>query len=354
MTNNLRRSAGVLGVAATFILLGIISLLIWGQFDNTHRARYWVQHTIDVITTADELGFAVRDAETGQRGYLLTGRTDYLPPYRDALGHIADLQSYLLRLTADNPGQQTRLNGLTPLLRRKLDELAQTVALRRDVGFDAAVAVVQSNLGLRLMVQIVTILHGVRDTEGSLLEERRQDLDQTEASTLWFAVAGATSGLALLLFAGHLLAENCRQLEKSGAEQLAFVGQIRTVFDSISQGIAAFSDDGRALRWNQRFSTLLGLRPLMRSGVSYEALTEQLAADGAEFLETLEQIQHGSSGHGPDEAVVYQRTRAADNRRFEFRRSAMPNGGFVLTVTDMTVGVRADTSARRATPTQVG
>jgi signal transduction histidine kinase/FixJ family two-component response regulator len=349
--NSLRRNVSVLTVVATLLLVGTIGLLVWLQFDNSHQARFWVYHTEEVISAADELGFAVRDAETGQRGYLLTGRADYLAPYTHALERIAALQIELLHLTADNPGQQTRLNDLALLIQRKLDELAQTVALRHDLGFDAALRVVQSNLGLGLMSQIVTALRSVRGTEERLLDERRQDLDRTEVDAIWFASCGAIFGVALLALAGRLLAETHKQKQvlEANAEQLALVGQIRTAFDSVSQGIAVFADDGHALRWNQRFPSLLGLPdPLMRSGTSYEAVAEQLAAGGTAFLETDAQIRDGRGSRVPGEAVVYERTRAADDRSFELRRTAMPNGGFVLTVTDTTEQVRAEASARGA------
>ncbi len=349
MSATLRRNASILAVVATVLLVGTICLLGWLQLSNTREARSWVRHTDQVITATAELGFAVRDAESGQRGYVLTGQADYLPPYRDAIGRIAVLQNELLRLTTDNPSQQERLHNLAPLLQRKLDELAQTVALRRDVGFDAALAIVQTNLGLQLMDQIVGQLREVRDTEERLLETRRQDLDRIEARARWLAFGGASVALALLALAGRLLARMRQQLMQAEAEQRTLVTQMRTAFDSISQGVAAFDADGRLLRWNERFPALLGLPgPMMRPGTSYEALAEQLAGGGAPFLEADDQIRHGRRGRDPGEPVVYERTRAADGRSFELRRTAMPESGFVLTVTDTTERVRAEATARDA------
>jgi signal transduction histidine kinase/CHASE3 domain sensor protein/FixJ family two-component response regulator len=347
LSATLRRNASVLAVVATLLLVGTIALLSWLQFSNTREARLWVRHTDQVITTADELGFAVRDAESGQRGYLLAGQTDYLAPYRDAIGRVAALQDELLRLTADDPSQQERLHNLAPLLQRKLEELAQTVALRRDVGLDAALAVVQTNLGLHLMEQIVGLLRDIRNAEERLLDLRRQDLDRTESRARWLAIGGATIALVLLGLAGRLLARTHEQLMAAEAEQRALVTQMRTAFDSISQGIAAFGADGRLLRWNERFPTLLGLPPaMMRAGTSYEAFGEQLADGDAAFLETEPQIRHGRAGRAPSEAVVYERTRGFDGRTFELRRTALPDNGFVLTVTDTTERMRAEATAR--------
>ena len=347
LADTLRRNASILAALATVLLVGTIGLLSWFQFTSTRQARLWVRHTDQVITTTDELGFAVRDAETGQRGYLLTGQADYLPPYRDALGRIAVLQDELRRLTADDASQQARLQQLAPLLQRKLDELAQTVALRRNSGFAAALAVVQTDLGLRLMEQVTGILHGVRDAEEKLIEVRRQDLDRTEALSRWLAVGGSTFAVALFALAGHLLARTRAQLLHAEAEQHALVTQLRTAFDSVSQGIAAFDADGRLMRWNERFPTLLGLpAAMMRTGTGYEALVEYLAAGGVPFLETEAQIRHGRGGRAPGEPVVYERTRPGDGRSFELRRTGLPEGGFVLTATETTERARAEATAR--------
>jgi signal transduction histidine kinase/CHASE3 domain sensor protein/CheY-like chemotaxis protein len=349
LSATLRRNASILAAMAIVLLVGTIGVLDWLQFNSARQARSWVRHTDQVITTVDELAFAVRDAETGQRGYLLTGREEYLAPYRDALGRVSVLQDQVRQLTADDPDQQERLRVLAPLLQRKLDELAQTVALRRDVGFDAALAVVQTNLGRDVMDRIMTILRGLRDAEQRLLDARRQELDQTEAHTRWLAIGGSIVAIALLALAARLLARTQAQLLGAEAEQRTLVTQMRTAFDSISQGIAAFGADGRLLRWNERFPALLGLPgPMMRPGTTYEALAEQLAGGDAPFLEADDQIRHGRGGRDPGEPVVYERTRATDGRSLELRRTAMPESGFVLTVTDTTERVRAEATARDA------
>jgi signal transduction histidine kinase len=347
LSASLRRNASILAVVAAVLLVGAIALLTWFQFTSTHQARLWVRHSDQVITTADELGFAVRDAETGQRGYLLTGRADYLAAYRDALGRISVLQDELRRLTGDNPSQQARLRDIGPLLQRKLDELAQTVALRRDAGPDAALAVVRTDLGLHVMEQVEGLLRRMRDAEEHLLEARRQDLDHAESVTRWLAVGASTLAVVLLAVAGQLLARTRAQLVDAEADQHALMAQMRTAFDSISQGIAAFGADSRLARWNERFAVLLGLPgAMMRPGTAYEALVEQLATGDVAFLETEGQIRHGRGGRAPGEPVVYERTRPADGRSFELRRTALPEGGFVLTVTDTTERVRAEQTAR--------
>src|SRR5262249_3179968 len=61
----------------------------------------------------------MKDAETGQRGYIITGEDSYLDPYRSSLSQIANTEDAVRRLTSDNPSQQARLATVTPLIDAK-------------------------------------------------------------------------------------------------------------------------------------------------------------------------------------------------------------------------------------------
>ncbi len=87
------------------VLVGILLLvcgIAWMEMNATRSARIWLQHTDDVITVKD-LNLAIRNAETGQRGFLLIGHDDYLQPYDAAIERVTFLSCELQRLTADNP-----------------------------------------------------------------------------------------------------------------------------------------------------------------------------------------------------------------------------------------------------------
>jgi CHASE3 domain sensor protein len=65
--------------------LTAVSVMTWERFVATETARRWVRHTEEVLLGIGDFGTAIRDAETGQRGYLLTGEESYLLPYQEAL-----------------------------------------------------------------------------------------------------------------------------------------------------------------------------------------------------------------------------------------------------------------------------
>src|SRR3546814_11008115 len=78
------------------------------------------------------------DAETGERGYVLTGRDPYLTPYQDAAAAVQAEMGRLNALTAGNPQHQARLQALRPLVKAKLEELAEVIRVRREKGSEAA------------------------------------------------------------------------------------------------------------------------------------------------------------------------------------------------------------------------
>src|SRR5690242_11359815 len=122
----------VLGILMGFVVL--VGALAWERADASRDAREWSLHAYEVMDTIGALQLAVRSAESGQRGYLLTGDEAYLAPYERAINRVGSLQGELQHLTADNPVQQQRVGILAPLVQRKLEELAQTIQLRRSVG----------------------------------------------------------------------------------------------------------------------------------------------------------------------------------------------------------------------------
>jgi methyl-accepting chemotaxis protein len=137
----------------------------------------------------------MKDAETGQRGFVITGNPSYLEPYQSALGEIQKAFGALRVLTADNPVQQQHLTAMQPLIDRKLAELKHVIDFRRTGGFDAAAKEVNNNLGKDLMDQIRAIVAASDRETDALLDQRTAESKSSAAWTtaiiLWGSVAGA-------------------------------------------------------------------------------------------------------------------------------------------------------------------
>jgi signal transduction histidine kinase/CheY-like chemotaxis protein len=129
------------------------------------------------------------------------------------------------------------------------------------------------------------------------------------------------------------------------AEQRSLALRLRTSLDSLSQGIGVFSADRTLVHWNHCFQVLLDVpRAMMREGTPYAALIEQVADVGI-ALESEDQLRHGRRMQG--EAVAYEVSRS-DHHQLELRRTTMPDGGFVLTISDMTKRAQAEGVLREA------
>lgn len=89
----------------------------------------------------------MKDAETGQRGYILTGQESYLEPYQAVVVNIDQKIVELKDLIADQPSQQKQFAALESLIAAKFAILKQTIYLRQNQGFEAALQVIQTNQG---------------------------------------------------------------------------------------------------------------------------------------------------------------------------------------------------------------
>src|SRR3712207_3962949 len=120
---------GLRGPAAlllAFLLLVGSALALNFLLASLSETRALVLRTDAILRDAAELLAEVRAAETGQRGYILTGQRRYLPPYEQALRQVSVELDQLDRLV-QVPEQVSRLRALRPLFQAKLDELARTV-----------------------------------------------------------------------------------------------------------------------------------------------------------------------------------------------------------------------------------
>src|SRR5882762_4359540 len=137
-----RRLVAAFGLAA--LTLVVIALISYRNASRLIENDVWVAHTHQVRAELADLLSELKDAETGQRGYLITGEDSYLAPYQSALAAIKSTFEDVRKLTADNPNQQRRLAAISPLIDTRLAELKESIDLRRNQGLDAATKFVMS------------------------------------------------------------------------------------------------------------------------------------------------------------------------------------------------------------------
>lgn len=163
-----------LDILCSLALLVVACVLAFSAMLSSFNAARQVDNSWQARQAITQLFGAVKDAETGQRGYLLTGDKSYLAPYFQAKSDIPAMENQLSSLVASNALHQKQLSGLYPLIDAKLDELASTVDARMTHHSDASMAMVQSNLGRNLMGEIRMDVEGFIRAENEMLAERNR------------------------------------------------------------------------------------------------------------------------------------------------------------------------------------
>jgi methyl-accepting chemotaxis protein len=193
--------------------LALLALTIVGavSYDSTSAlidSAELVRHAHAVLDGLNELLSGMKDAETGQRGYVITGEAPYLAPYQGAREAVDQKLKLLLESTADNPIQQRRLAAIEPLVVSKFAELQETIDLRRTKGFEAAAQEVLTDKGKNAMDSIRKLVGEMREEETGLLVKRSVEERDRAHRTEMTIVVGGLCAFALLSLAGVFLTRN--------------------------------------------------------------------------------------------------------------------------------------------------
>jgi PAS domain S-box-containing protein len=164
-------SIGLFAVTALAVLFAGIAYLSLSEL--TSRSG-WVTHTTQILLALENLSADLSAAESGQRGYLLTGKPEYLEPYFAVRDVIPSRLNEVRRLTQDNPRQQAIFDSLSRIIPERLAVIQEVLDSASHSGIAAGAAVVSAGRGQALMQQARRLLHRMTDQERALLEERLQ------------------------------------------------------------------------------------------------------------------------------------------------------------------------------------
>ena len=346
MSNKLVSRANLLVFGGLIALLALIATMTWDRFAAARSARQWIQHSYQVLGAIRDLEISVRDSESGQRGYLLTGNSEYLTPYEAALGHVSLLLGEIQGLTADNPTEQANLHVLAPAFQRRAQQLAQSIQVRRDNGLEAAAKGFGTGVGRQTTMLIEQTLDTMTAEEQRLLAQRLASSDSRGDWVRGLLLSASAIVILALLLGARMLNQAYSRSYDAEAEQRTLAGRLHASLDSLSQGVGVFGPAHRLRHWNECFRVLLDLPPAMvRAETPYAAFAEHFAVDGKTLLETEEQIAHGDQTDR--DPIVYECAHP-DGRHLEIRRTPTPDNGFVLTITDMTKRAQSEAVLRES------
>ncbi len=176
----LRTSVGplTLGFLALVVLSGWMT---WFLYQQSARSAS-IRRSIQIESDLHRLLSVLQDAETGQRGYLLTGDQRYLDPFNEALTSVDKAFSGLAQIGIDRPYLQPSLSKLREVADQKLEELKLTVARRQAGDVQGALGVVRSGTGRSLMYDARKMIDDIVEQEDQRLDVLQAAAARTRAS----------------------------------------------------------------------------------------------------------------------------------------------------------------------------
>jgi len=320
-----RLAAGLVLPLATLLAIGVVTYRNTTSLVETSRR---VAHTHAVLEKLEALLAAATDAETGQRGFLLTGDERFLEPYVAGTQRLGELERSLGALIADNPAQRRRLDAADRLIASKLAELKETVELRRTRGFDAALAVVRSDAGKRLMDALRVVVGEMESEEENLLERRAADAEATARATTSSVLYGTLLALLLASLGGLVVVRGVTRHVRSGV--VGIVSSANEILAATAQqaagataAAAAVQETSTTVEEVKRTSQVA----FQKAGAVAEAAqrTAQVSRDGGRAVEECV--------HGMTESK--QRMESLAERVLALSQQAQTIGEIIATVNEL-------------------
>ncbi|HLH17632.1 MAG TPA: PAS domain S-box protein [Bryobacteraceae bacterium] len=185
-------------VMAGAVLAGVVALS-YREWSHYSRGNAEAARARGIVESCDRVLASLLDAETGQRGFLLTGQERYLEPYNRALQELPAERAALRSSLAGAPADSADIQRFDSLVEQKLSELRQTIDVRRTEGAAPALAIVLSDRGKQTMDAIRALCAAIQHHENAAQAQAAADGEAAARMVLLATVAGSL--ILLFLFA---------------------------------------------------------------------------------------------------------------------------------------------------------
>jgi len=273
------------GFLLAVILLGVLAIYLRKRALEFRQYREEVAHTRIEVDALHSYLTTVQDAETGQRGFLLTGNEIYLAPYTAAKSEIADRLAQLAEQTKDDADCAPLMQQLQTLTSAKFNELALTIQKRRDAGLEAALAIVNTDQGNDQMDAIRTVVAEIdRKVRGrQALSEDKYGASVVRTELLF--TAAFAGQMFLLLILSITVQSDLKYRATVGAQLSQAHLKLSAVINTIGEGLYQLDENGKLVFLNPAGEKMLGYSQDEIRGRSMHDMVHAARPDGTHFPE---------------------------------------------------------------------
>jgi len=245
------------------LILTIVTVFGFGTatgriVQGVNQQQAHIISTYQIIETLDDVSQTLVDAETGQRGFLLTGNETYLAPYNQSAGALdGNIASLAALLNQDHEDGNAITKPIATLAHQKLDELSQTIQLKRAGKTQEALSIVTTDVGKQYSDEIQARLDAVEKTQLTELNQLRNNGEHDRQIALWLQAIGTALDAILLLGAALFIRQTLQQRQRAQDETAQALQTLRVeknkseaLLQSIGDGVFAIDTAGRIVLFN--------------------------------------------------------------------------------------------------------
>jgi len=205
------------GFIACTIVLAAVAVFSFRNSEKFIDTNQWVNHTYEVMGEFDQVLVATVDAETGVRGYVISGNEIFLEPYNTALQNIATHLDKVKKLSSDNPVQQKNIEALEKQVDVHLKYFTNLISTRK-IDFEKAKAIVTSGEGKRIHDVIRSMVANAIEIENKLLSERKKSSEEDARNFNLIFIILLVIIAIVLISVYFIINTNLRALKKAEQE----------------------------------------------------------------------------------------------------------------------------------------
>lgn len=275
------------GFGIVFLLIGATTIGFQWAKNNVAQSAAWTLHTYEVKELLKVLEIDLVNAETGQRGFVFTGKEEYLEPYTNGTKNFNKHADEIKNLLKDNQTQVTKLEKIEDLAQQKVDELAETISLKEAGKEPELRALILSNKGKKIMDELRAKLAEMTDEEDRLLAERQQSATKVQEIAAIVNWGGFVAIIALGSLISYIVARIIMQ-------QINQINQAASAITSSSTEIAATVEQQECTISQQAASVNQTTTTMDELGASAQQSAEQAEASAAGARQALVLAEGGT------------------------------------------------------------